>query len=155
MRLLLIILLVITSKLYAQEFEQIGKASYYADKFEGRRTANGDTFSNSCLTAAHKTLPFGTKLVVTNMANNKQVIVTINDRGPFIKGRIIDVSQTAANKLDFINQGITEVRIEKAHKPIDEDELLQALMTLSVNIKTPVDFAYLSKKLHLKQIPKR
>jgi rare lipoprotein A len=91
---------------------QTGKASFYADKFEGTPTANGERYRASKLTAAHKTLPFGTKVRVTNLANNESVVVTINDRGPFVEGRIIDVSKSAAEKLNFFNQGTTDVRLE-------------------------------------------
>lgn len=89
-----------------------GKASYYADKFEGRLTANGDIYRHSELTAAHKTLPFGTRVVVKNLANSRTVVVRINDRGPFIKGRIIDLSRAAAKKLGFIDKGVTEVELK-------------------------------------------
>lgn len=91
---------------------QTGKASYYADKFEGQPTANGEKYKASKLTAAHRTLPFGTKVKVTNLANNEFVVVTINDRGPFIEGRVIDVSKAAAERLSFFNQGTADVRLE-------------------------------------------
>jgi len=91
---------------------QTGKASYYADKFEGRPTASGEKYRHSKLTAAHKTLPFGTKVKVTNVANSQSVEVVINDRGPYIDGRVIDLSKSAAEKLGFVSQGITEVQIE-------------------------------------------
>ncbi len=91
---------------------QTGKASFYADKFEGRPTASGEKYKHSKLTAAHKTLPFGTKVRVTNTSNQKTVDVTINDRGPYVDGRIIDLSKSAAEKLDFIQQGLTEVSLE-------------------------------------------
>ena len=91
---------------------QTGKASFYADRFEGTPTANGEKYKASKLTAAHKTLPFGTKVKVTNLANNESVVVTINDRGPFVAGRIIDVSKAAAEKLNFFNQGTAEVKLE-------------------------------------------
>ncbi len=89
-----------------------GKGSYYADKFEGRKTASGEVYRANKSTAAHKTLPFGTMVKVTNLANNKSVIVRINDRGPFTKGRIIDLSKSAAKKLDGIRAGIIDVKIE-------------------------------------------
>jgi rare lipoprotein A len=89
-----------------------GKASYYADKFEGRLTASGVKYKHSKMTAAHRLLPFGTKVKVTNLSNNKSVEVEINDRGPFVAGRIIDLSKSAAEKLDFIHAGIAEVSIE-------------------------------------------
>lgn len=91
---------------------QTGKASFYADKFEGRTTASGEKYKHNKLTAAHKTLPFGTKVKVTNLANNKEVEVTINDRGPYVDGRIIDLSKSAAEALGFINLGLAEVKME-------------------------------------------
>ncbi|MCU4174456.1 septal ring lytic transglycosylase RlpA family protein [Carboxylicivirga sp. N1Y90] len=112
----LFIVSVISLSCFAQELVLEGKASYYAAKFEGRLTANGEVFSNDSLTAAHKTLPFGTKVKVINLDNKKSITVRINDRGPFIKGRIIDLSQAAANELNFIQQGIANVRIEINNK---------------------------------------
>jgi len=91
---------------------QTGKASYYADKFEGKITANGEKYKHSKLTAAHKVLPFGTEVKVTNAKNGAFVIVRINDRGPFVEGRIIDLSKSAAEKLDFIHDGIADVTVE-------------------------------------------
>lgn len=90
---------------------QTGKASFYAKKFEGRKTASGQKFSNKKLTAAHKTLPFGTKVRVTNVKNNKTVVVTINDRLPKKSSRIIDLSQAAAKELDFIRAGTAKVTV--------------------------------------------
>jgi rare lipoprotein A len=91
---------------------QTGKASFYADKFEGTPTASGEKYKHTKLTAAHKTLPFGTKVKITNLANNESVEVIINDRGPYVEGRIVDVSKSAAEKLGFVNQGLAEVRLE-------------------------------------------
>ncbi|MGC4023085.1 MAG: septal ring lytic transglycosylase RlpA family protein [Cyclobacteriaceae bacterium] len=91
---------------------QTGKASFYADKFEGSPTASGEKYRASKLTAAHKTLPFGTVVKVTNLANNESVEVTINDRGPYVEGRVIDLSKAAAEKLKFFNQGVADVKIE-------------------------------------------
>ncbi len=88
-----------------------GFASYYADKFDGRTTANGEIFNQNELTAAHKTLPFGTVLKVTNIKSNRSVIVRVNDRGPFAEGRILDLSRRAAEELDIIRAGIAEVEI--------------------------------------------
>src|SRR5688572_32693428 len=82
---------------------QTGKASFYADKFEGSPTASGEKYRHNKLTAAHKSLPFGTKVKVTNLANNQTVEVVINDRGPYVDGRVIDLSKSAAEKLGFIN----------------------------------------------------
>lgn len=91
---------------------QVGCASYYHPSLDGLKTANGDTFDNQLLTAAHRTLEFGTRVRVTNLANLKSVIVTINDRGPFVHGRIIDLSRAAASALGFVRRGITRVRVE-------------------------------------------
>ncbi|MFM7379367.1 MAG: septal ring lytic transglycosylase RlpA family protein [Erythrobacter sp.] len=82
-----------------------GSASYYAAKFDGRRTASGERFDNGAMTAAHRTLPFGTLVRVTNLANGRSVIVRINDRGPFSAGRMIDVSRAAADELGLVARG--------------------------------------------------
>lgn len=95
----------------AQFYTQEGTASFYADKFESRPTASGEKYKHSKLTAAHKTLPFGTIVKVTNLSNQKTVEVKINDRGPYVANRIIDLSKSAAEQLGFINQGLAEVRI--------------------------------------------
>lgn len=91
---------------------QTGKASFYADKFEGHSTASGEKYKHNKLTAAHKTLPFGTVVRVTNLANGNTVEVIINDRGPYVDGRIIDLSKSAAEKLAFTNLGVTDVKVE-------------------------------------------
>jgi rare lipoprotein A len=91
---------------------QTGKASFYADKFEGRMTASGEKYKHNKLTAAHKTLPFGTKVRVTNISNGNVVDVVVNDRGPYAEGRIIDLSKSAAEKLGFVAMGLTEVRVD-------------------------------------------
>ena len=90
---------------------ETGMASFYADKYVGRKTSNGEKFNQNKLTAAHKTLPFGTKVKVTNLSNGQSVKVRINDRGPFIQGRIIDLSKKAAKKIDLVNAGVTKVTI--------------------------------------------
>jgi len=105
-----IVFLLIATLAFAQT--QTGKASFYADKFEGRPTASGEKYKHSKLTAAHKTLPFGTKVRVTNTANNQTVEVEINDRGPYVDGRVIDLSKSAAEKLGFVNLGLADVKIE-------------------------------------------
>jgi rare lipoprotein A len=91
---------------------QTGKASFYADKFEGVFTASGEKYRHNKLTAAHKTLPFGTKVRVTNLENEKTVEVIINDRGPYVEERIIDLSKQAAEELGFINKGLADVKLE-------------------------------------------
>jgi rare lipoprotein A len=99
------------------QVSETGMASFYSDKFEGKITASGDPYKASKLTAAHRTLPFGTRVKVTNLSNNKSVTVTVNDRGPFVDNRIIDLSKAAAEKLDYIDQGVTKVKIEVQKKP--------------------------------------
>ena len=91
---------------------QTGQASWYGRRFHGRTTASGVPFDMNAMTAAHRTLPFGTRVRVTNLANGRAVTVTINDRGPFVPGRIIDLSRGAAAKLDFLDAGITKVKVE-------------------------------------------
>jgi rare lipoprotein A len=90
----------------------LGLASYYAGEHDGRRTASGEVFDMRAMTAAHRTLPFGTRLRVTNLENGRQAIVRVNDRGPFRKGRIIDVSYAAARELGLIGRGIARVRVD-------------------------------------------
>jgi len=89
-----------------------GKASFYANDFHGRTTANGETFNMNQLTAAHPSLPFGTWVRVTNMRTGKDVVVRINDRGPFVKGRIIDLSIGAAKELGILKSGTAQVKLE-------------------------------------------
>lgn len=89
-----------------------GVASYYGKRFHGRRTANGERFDMNGLTAAHKTLPFGSKVRVTNRRNGRSVIVRINDRGPFVRGRTIDLSRRAAEQIGMISSGHAGVELE-------------------------------------------
>jgi len=89
-----------------------GVASYYGKRFHGRLTANGERFNMNAMTAAHKTLPFGTKVRITYPRNGRSVVVRINDRGPFIKGRHIDLSRKAAQKLGMISSGHARVKME-------------------------------------------
>ena len=93
-------------------YDEIGLASWYGKKFHGKPTANGETFNMYKVSAAHKTLPLGTRVKVTNLNNGKSIRLTINDRGPFKKGRILDLSYKAAQKLGFVNEGTTKVRID-------------------------------------------
>jgi rare lipoprotein A len=92
---------------------ETGVASYYAHKYHGRTTASGERFDMNALTAAHKTLPFGTKVKVTNLENGKSVTVRITDRGPFVKGRVIDLSLAAAKKIDMVKAGVAQVEIRR------------------------------------------
>lgn len=89
-----------------------GQASYYGNELAGRRTASGERFDPEELTAAHRTLPFGTRVRVTNLKNGKSVVVRINDRGPFTRRRIIDISHAAAQKIGMVRSGIARVRVD-------------------------------------------
>lgn len=89
----------------------VGYASFYSDKFQGKITASGEVFSQNEFTAAHRDLPFGTMVRVTRISNGKSVVVRINDRGPFVSGRIIDLSFVAAQALDMIIDGVAEVEL--------------------------------------------
>lgn len=89
-----------------------GVSSFYAEDFHGKLTANGEVYDMYGLTAAHKTLPLNTIVRVTNLLNNKSLILRINDRGPYVKGRILDCSYGAAKKLDFVKNGTTDVKVE-------------------------------------------
>ncbi|MCK3657701.1 hypothetical protein A4G18_02985 [Pasteurellaceae bacterium Pebbles2] len=99
----------------ASHYEKQGKASFYHRKFNGRRTANGEIYNGTKFTAAHKTLPFGTHLLVTNLRNNRKVVVRVNDRGPFVRGRIIDLSRVAAAEIGMISSGVGNVKVETLH----------------------------------------
>jgi len=107
----------LTSYINAQNV-QTGKASFYAMKFSGRKTASGERLHHDSLTCAHRTYPFGTQLKVTNPANGRNVIVRVTDRGPYVKGRIIDLSVRAARELGIISQGIAPVIVERYNPSI-------------------------------------
>ena len=113
---------------------QQGKASFYSKRATGARTANGERFHHDSLTCAHRTYPFGTRLLVTNPANGKQVIVRVTDRGPFVKGRIIDLSWRAAKEIGIISAGIAMVTVQVykqavgvPYKPQEDDTPLPEL----------------------------
>lgn len=108
-----------------EEFEETGVASWYGPDFHGKPTANGETYDSYTMTAAHPTLPLPSMVRVTNLRNGKNVIVRVNDRGPFAKSRIIDVSEKAADELGFKEFGTTDVRIQLLRN--DTDELLEKL----------------------------
>ena len=91
---------------------EVGIASYYSQTLHGRRTASGERYDMRALTAAHPTLPFGSRVRVTNLANGRSVVVRINDRGPYVEERVIDLSYAAARELQFIGHGTTRVRLE-------------------------------------------
>lgn len=98
-------------------FTQKGAASYYHDSLHGRKTASGQRYNKSALTAAHKTLPLGTVVRVTNLRRGTRVKVKINDRGPFVKGRVIDLSRAAAKKLGMVKRGVAKVKVEVLEVP--------------------------------------
>jgi rare lipoprotein A len=100
--------------------DEYGVASYYGDEFHGRKTASGEKYNKNELTCAHKTYPFGTKLRVTRLDNKKSVIVRVNDRGPFIKGYVVDLSKKAAQEIGMIEDGIIKVKIELVEKKSDD-----------------------------------
>jgi rare lipoprotein A len=95
-----------------KKHREIGVASFYGRECKGRPTASGERFDPSRLTAAHRTLPLGTCVRVTNLENGRRIVVRINDRGPYIHGRVIDLSRAAARRLGFADDGITRVRLE-------------------------------------------
>jgi rare lipoprotein A len=114
MKTLLTILGIIALSILPIAATEYGVASYYTVKSNhGTRTASGIALKDAALTAAHKTLPFGTKIKVTNLKNNKSVVVIITDRGPFTKGRVVDVSLAAADQLGFKQYGIVKVKLER------------------------------------------
>ena len=98
-------------------YDEVGLASWYGPGFHGRRTASGQRYDMNASTAAHKTLPFGTRVQVTNLENGRSVSLTINDRGPFVRGRVIDVSRSAAGRLGFRGKGTARVRVRVEGSP--------------------------------------
>ncbi|MGH8519994.1 MAG: septal ring lytic transglycosylase RlpA family protein [Gammaproteobacteria bacterium] len=96
-------------------FEQVGVASWYGPGFHGKETANGERYNQNKLTAAHRTLPLGTRAKVTNLENGKSVEVRINDRGPYVSMRVIDLSRAAAGRLRMVDKGIVIVKIEASN----------------------------------------
>jgi rare lipoprotein A len=98
---------------------QVGKASWYGKRFHGRKTANGESYNMFQMTAAHRTLPMGTWVKVTNLRNGKSAVLRINDRGPFIDSRVIDTSYMAAEHLGFREHGIVRVRLDVVPAPVE------------------------------------
>jgi rare lipoprotein A len=127
---LVVLLIVLSSPLFAETAlpypaasgtELQGLASWYGGKFHGRLTSSGEIFDTNDMTAAHKTLPFGTIVKVTNQDNGKSALVKINDRGPFVEGRIIDLSRAAAERLDMVGQGVARVSLDIVDFVTDSD----------------------------------
>jgi len=96
----------------APTWAQSGRVSWYGPGFHGRRTASGETFNTNDLTMAHRSLPLGSEVRVTNLANGRSVVLRVNDRGPYVRGRIADLSHAAARRLDFVDDGVVRARIE-------------------------------------------
>jgi rare lipoprotein A len=107
--------------------QQRGEASYYSDKFQGQTTASGDRFSQHKLTAASPSLPLGSRVTVTNETNGRSVNVTVNDRGPYVDGRVIDLSKKAAEKLKMKEDGVVPVTVEARPSSQPTEELKQKL----------------------------
>ena len=103
---------------------QYGKASWYGDKEHGKRSASGEVFNRNAYTAAHKELPFGTVVRVTNRENGRKVKVRINDRGPYVRGRVIDLSYAAAKSIGLVRSGVAEVKVEVLSTPSERSESL-------------------------------
>jgi len=106
-----------SAKVVIPGYTQQGIASYYGGKFHGRKTASGEIFNQWARSAAHKSLPLGTKVRVTKLSNGRSIVVRINDRGPFVKGRIIDLSRKAAQDLGIIKSGVAKVKVEVLSLP--------------------------------------
>lgn len=119
----------------APVYTETGYASWYGGKFQGRQTASGEIFDTHKLTAAHKTLPFGTIVRVTNLDNGKEVKVRINDRGPFIEGRIIDLSMAAAQKIGLLGTGVGRVKIEVAEEDSASSKVRYSIQVASFQDK--------------------
>lgn len=148
---LIFIVLFASIQLFGQKTAK-GGASFYADKFHGRTTANGEKYDKNKYTAAHRKLPFGTMLKVTNLANGKSVIVRVNDRGPFVKNRIIDLSRRAAQELDFIRQGVAKVKIEIINKNTKDSKNQKT--EKKTNDKTKIQTKEIYQVNALKSFPK-
>ena len=112
-----------TSSSFAQKVIS-GKASYYGKQFHGRKTSDGSVYHRDSLTCAHRTLPFGTLLKVRNVNNGREVIVKVNDRGPFVKGRVVDLSYAAAEEIGMLHSGVARVEVKNIGHVSDKKEFL-------------------------------
>lgn len=145
-----------------EKYDKIGFASWYGAKhgFHGKKTANGDKYNKAMLTAAHPTLPMPSLVKVTNLKNNKSLVVMVNDRGPFAKNRLIDVSERAAEILDFKKQGVAKVRVEYlpkethtllakfALKPVEGARSKKKAKDTSCSINCHIKLVNIQKKYH-------
>ena len=115
---LLILFMLLTVSVSSEEVRlQYGKASWYGKSLHGRKTASGERFDKHAFTGAHRNLPFGTIVRVKNLKNGKEVLVTVNDRGPFVRGRIIDISRAAASQIGILSRGVARVKIVVVSRP--------------------------------------
>lgn len=144
--------------MYAQHFD--GMASYYGAECHGKKSANGSKFDMHAYTCAHKSLPFGTKLRVTNINNGKSIVVTVTDRGPYVRRRIIDLSFAAAKEIDMMRSGVAPVSIEivKEGEPLSAEAALKATplkikKAEKVEFKTIEDFGSFKIKEHKFEMP--
>jgi rare lipoprotein A len=129
-------------------YHETGVASYYHDWFDGKNTANGEIFSQGEMTCAHLYLPFGTKLKITNLKNKKHIEVRVNDRGPYVDGRIIDLSRLAAAKLNMLDEGIACVKIEvieKFSEPPARNAWMPGFFLANVSTRVASPFGLISK----------
>lgn len=139
----LFLLIFIVTSLYTVVFAQksacatMGIASYYHGWLDGKKTANGEIYNESQMTAAHPSLPFNSKVKVTNLNNHKSIVVRINDRGPFVNKRIIDLSRAAADSLDFINNGLAKVQLTILSYGKPREVLHQQLLATIKPVKKP------------------
>lgn len=117
---------------------QVGPASWYGEQYDGKTTASGEPFDMYDLTAAHAALPLGTLVRVTNLSNGKTVVVRVNDRGPFVSGRIIDVSYHAARVLDFVKKGVQSVRLDFEEYPRDNSRIVSHMRAPRVTTRQAV-----------------
>ncbi|MDR0643789.1 MAG: septal ring lytic transglycosylase RlpA family protein [Treponema sp.] len=139
---IIIIGFAVTAFCFAEEpFHEEGLASWYGDEFDGQNTASGERFDSSQFTAAHPSLPFGTLLTITNQYNRKQVTVRVNDRGPFVSTRIIDLSKAAAEQIDMIAAGTTSVTVDLAPKGTPLGPVFTPVATASTPATEPITTA--------------
>lgn len=110
----------VTDNLDEEIYSKVGKASYYSSRLHGRKTASGEPYDQSALTAAHPDLPFGTVVCVTNTRTGQSVAVRINDRGPYTGGRIIDLSRRAAREIGMLDSGSVRVHVESCQELVDQ-----------------------------------
>lgn len=128
--------------------QEVGWASFYHDYFNGKRTASGELYDSKKLTAAHKTLPIGTLIKVTNLANDRSIVVRVNDRGPYVQGRILDLSRAAADALGYVPAGSARVSCEVINNPVLEirDTIhtppLSDIMYMVTEVDTTVKMQY-------------